>query len=220
MIAGPLLGLLLPGTVSGASIAMALALTPVVVGVVESALHHNGETLPGRLWPGLAAIAGLLLLLAEPSLSNPRADFLLALTPILTAAGVGLFCSARETAWRLPSALLGACAVLGFGSLVTAGAHVPRWPEMGGMAAGLDALEAFLSVLALGRLSAARWSAQFALVPLLVLLEGLAMLHDAVPARVLTGLVLLGIASAAMLIPPAEEPRLELGVPGEARHSD
>jgi hypothetical protein len=103
-------------------------------------------------------------------------------------------------------------------SLSTRGA---AWPEMRGLAAGLDALEAFLAVLALGRLSAARWSAQFALVPLLVLLEGLAMLRTAVPARVITGLVLLGIASAALLLPPAEESQFELGIPqARARRSD
>ena len=75
---------------------MALALTPVVIAVSEAATRHSRETLAGRLWPGLAAIAGLLLLLIQPSLSNPAVDLVLVLTPLLTGCGAVLFCSAHE----------------------------------------------------------------------------------------------------------------------------
>ena len=119
----------------------------------------------------------------------------------------------------MPAALLGAATLLGLGAVlstwVTKGLV---WQEMGGLAAGLDALEAVLAVLALGRLSAARWSAQFAIVPLLVLLEGIAIDHASVPPRVITGLVLLAAASAALLSPPIEESQFDLRIPQHQPH--
>lgn len=210
LITGPLISLLLPRAVPAASLTMALALTPIVIAVYESATRHTSETLAGRMWPGLAAIAGLLLLLAQPSLSNLGEDLILALAPLLTGCGAVLFCSARENAWRLPAALLGACIVLGLGAAVNLATHVGGWPDMAGLAAGSDALEAFLALLALDRLSATRWSAQFAIVPLLVLLEGVVFLPSSVPARMIVGLLLLAFAAVALLIPPSEEPRFDL----------
>lgn len=215
MTSGPLLVLLRPGSVPAGGHAMALALTPVVIAVIESATCHDSETLAGRLWPGLAAIAGLLLLLAEPALTNPGEDILLVLTPLLTGAGAVLFCSSRESAWRVPAALLGACGALAAGALANVSTHTGGLYDLPGLAAGLDALEALLSVLAISRLSttrwaATRWSAQFALVPLLVMVEGLASMREGIPARMIVGLLLLAMAGIALLIPPAEEPRFEL----------
>jgi drug/metabolite transporter (DMT)-like permease len=186
LIAGPLIGLVRPGLVSGASFTVALALTPVVLAVAEAA-RHSGEPLAGRLWPGLAAIAGLLLLVAQPSLANPGADLL------------------------LPAALLGGSVALAIAAGVNYATHTGGWPEMTGLASGLDAAEALLSLLALSRLSAARWSAQFALVPLIVVLQSIALLRGGLTARVIAGLFLLAAASAALLVPPSAEVRLDLG---------
>lgn len=212
MICGPLLVLLRPGSIPAGSHTMALALTPVVIAVIASATSHNSETLAGRLWPGLAAIAGLLLLLAEPSLTNPGEDILLVLAPLLTGAGAVLFCSSRESVWRVPAALLGGCAALALGAVVNVVTHTGGLSSMSGLAAGCDALQALLSIVAISKLSATRWSAQFALVPLLVLLEGLALMPASIPGRIIVGLLLLAIAGVALLLPPTEEPpRFELG---------
>lgn len=210
-LAGPLLVLLRPGGVSVASLTIALALTPVVIAVAEAARQPVRETIAGRLWPGLVIAAGLLLVLAQPSLSNPGEDVLLALTPLLTGGGAVLFCSAREGVWRLPAALLGACAALGMGAAVNLATHTGGLSDRAGLAAGFDAFEALLSLMALGRLSAARWSAQFALVPLLVVAEGLVLVPASLSARMIAGLLLLAVAGIALLVPPVEEPRLELG---------
>jgi hypothetical protein len=200
---------------------MALALTPVVIAVAEAATRHPSESLAGRLWPGLAAIAGLLLVLPEPSLSNPTVDLFLVLAPVLTGCGAVLFCSAGESAWRVPAALLGACAALAIGTGADLAQHLRTWPEMAGLAAGFDALEAFLALTALARLSSARWAAQFALVPLFVLVEGLLLFRGVVPARVVVGLVLLAIAAIALLMPPPEEPPFHLRAPrSDPAHSD
>jgi drug/metabolite transporter (DMT)-like permease len=221
LITGPLIGLLYPRVIPAASLTMALALTPVVIAVYEAATRHTSETLAGRLWPGLATIAGLLLLLTQPSLLNPVEDLVLALTPLLTGCGAVLFCSARASIWRLPAALFGACAALGIGAAINLATHVGAWPEMAGLAAGVDALEALLALIALGRLSATRWSAQFAIVPLLVLLEGVVFMSSSISARMIVGLLLLAVAAVALLIPPSEESRFDLRTPqpGPA-HSD
>jgi hypothetical protein len=206
VLAGPLIVLLRPGAVPVESLTMALALTPVVLAVAETAVHHTQSALAGRLWPGLAAIAGLLLLLAQPA-----ADLLLVLAPLLSGCGAVLFCSTRATAWRLPAALLGGCAVLALGAAVNHLTHAGGWPDMPGVAAGLDGAEALLSLLTLSRVSAVRWSAQFALAPLLTLLEGIAITRSWIPARMILGLLLLAAASVALLAPPPEEVSLDLG---------
>lgn len=211
LITGPLIALLNPQSISAASLTIALALTPVVIAVAEAATHHTSEALAGRLWPGLATVAGLLLLVAQPSLANAGSDIVLALTPLLTGYGAVLFCHARPSVWRIPAALLGACAALAIGAGVSRSLHVPTWPDMAGLAAGYDAFEAFLALIALGRLSATRWSAQFAIVPLLVLLEGVALMPARVPGRMFAGLLLLAFAAIALLIPPAEDPHFRLG---------
>lgn len=216
LITGPLVALLYPRAIAATSLTMALALTPVVIAVYEAATRHTSETLAGRLWPGLAAIAGLLLLLIQPSLANPGVDLVLALTPLLTGCGAVLFCSARMSIWRLPAALLGACVALGLGAAVNLATHVGGWPDMAGLAAGFDALEALLALIALGRLSATRWSAQFVIVPLLVLLEGIVIMPSSIPARMIVGLLLLAVAAIALLIPPSEESRFDL----RASHPD
>ena len=210
LITGPLIALLLPQGISGASITMALALTPVVIAVAEAATRQTGGNLAGRLWPGLAIIAGLLLLLTEPSLANPGRDVLLALTPMLTGCGAALFCSARLSIWRIPAALFGACIVQGIGAAINLATHTGGWPHMAGLAAGLDAAEAMLALVALARLSTTRWSAQFAIVPLLVVLESIVLMPGGISASMIVGLLLLACAAVALLIPPSEENPFDL----------
>jgi hypothetical protein len=67
---------------------IALALTPVVV-----ALAGRVESVAGRIWPGLAAVAGLMLVVAQPSLGDARSDVALCLMPVLTGCGAALLSS-------------------------------------------------------------------------------------------------------------------------------
>ncbi len=179
---------------------MALALTPVVV-----ALAGRTNAVAGRLWPGLAAVAGLLLVLAQPSLGDPRSDVALALTPVLTGCGAALLCSAgAESAWRAPSALLGAALVFGLGWVVNArvlGDLVP--PSL--PATACDGVLGLLSLVTLLRLGAVRWSAQFALVPLLVLVQGIGILRPPLTPRWAAGLVLVALAGVYLLLPQGED---------------
>jgi drug/metabolite transporter (DMT)-like permease len=209
VIAGPLIGLLHSEGLSAASLTIAFALTPLVISVAEAAGNGARENLAGRLWPGLAGVAGLLLLLPQPSLRSPGGDLLLLLAPLLTGCGAALFCSAEASAWRMPAALSGATAVLALAAWLSS-RNVHVWPEMLGLAAGLGGLQAVLTILVLQRLSAVRWSAQFAVIPLLVLLESLVLMRESVPSRVVGGLLLLAIAGAALLLPPSDDGRLEV----------
>jgi drug/metabolite transporter (DMT)-like permease len=218
-IAGPLVGLVNPQGLSAGNLMMAFALTPVVLAVAEAARGDSRENLAGRLWPGLAAVAGLLLLLPQPVFGSAGSDVVLVIAPLLTGCGAALFCSADAGVWRMPAALCGAAVVLGIAALaVFHRGHV--WPEMLGLAAGLDAVEALLTILVLERLSAARWSAQFVVVPLVILVESFVILRESLSPRGIGGLLLLAGASAALLAPPVEDTNIEVVAPRKARPAE
>ena len=83
LFAGPAVGVLIHAhELDATALTMALALTPVAVGIAAAALGAGSlDGAAGRIWPGLAAAGGLLLLLAEPNLNNPRSDAALILAP-------------------------------------------------------------------------------------------------------------------------------------------
>jgi hypothetical protein len=217
---------------------IALALTPVAVAIAAAAFGSvTAERVAGRIWPAVAAVAGLLLVLPEPSLGGARGDVAMLLAPALTGTGAALFCAAplaytiqagslsgpeaglsgptaalpRATAAfpRPTAALAGAAALF----LLAVAA---RWlvggirPVVALPAVACDGLVALLAVVALARLSAVRWSAQFVLVPLLILLEGIVLARPGMTARWLFGLGLLALVSGYLLLPAVEEP--EVGV--------
>ena len=86
LLCGPAVGELLRATqIEPSAWMIALALTPVVV-----ALAGRVESVAGRIWPGLASVAGLMLVLAQPSLGDVRSDVALCLMPVLTGCGAAL----------------------------------------------------------------------------------------------------------------------------------
>jgi len=184
---------------------MALALTPVVV-----ALAGRMEPVAGRIWPGLAAVAGLMLVLAQPSLADLRSDVALFLAPVLTGCGAVMLCSrstqtgCAQTAWRAASALAGGALVFALCWSMAWRAGVETLPSLS--ATACDGVLALLSLLVLVRLGALRWSAQFALLPLLVLLQGIWILRPPLTLRWVVGLLLIAAASIYLLLPHAEEP--------------
>jgi threonine/homoserine efflux transporter RhtA len=64
---------------------------------------------------------------------------------------------------------------------------------------------ALLSLLVLVRLGAVRWSAQFVLLPLLILLQGIVILRPAITVRWVAGMLLIVTASLYLLLPQFEE---------------
>ncbi len=212
---------------------IALALTPVAVAIAAAAFGiASADGVAGRIWPGLAAVAGLLLVLPEPSLGAARGDVAMLLAPALTGAGAALFCATplantiqagglpapaaafpRLTAAfpRLTAAFPRLTAALTGGAALFGVAVAMRWlvagikPVVALPAVACDGLVALLAVLALLRLPAARWSAQFVLVPLLVLIEGIVLARPGMTARWLFGLGLLALASVYLLLPAVDE---------------
>jgi drug/metabolite transporter (DMT)-like permease len=221
LLCGPQMALLAHAlTIDPGGLTMALALTPVVLVVAGSVWQQEEQgEVAGQLWPGLAAVGGLLLILVQPALDDPRNDIVYLLTPILTGLGAVLY-PARprrgEEALAQPSGvflalrkehrdgllmLLGAAAVFAVGALVqrVTGAHV----QASVLAVAWDGVTVLLSVLALERLSAQRWAAQFVLLPLLILIEGLVLVHPPLTVRWIVGLALLAAAAVYLLLPPA-----------------
>jgi drug/metabolite transporter (DMT)-like permease len=206
LFAGPAAGLLLHAQeLNAAGLTMALTLTPVAVGVAAAALG-GGEMGggAGRVWPGLAALGGLLLLLAEPALGSPRADLAMFLAPALTGAGAALLCLRGPSTWRATTALSGGAALFAIVLLADSFASGVR-PRVSLTAVACDGVMALLSVFALLRVGAARWSAQFALLPLLIVLEGILLVRPVFTARWVVGLSLLALASVYLLLPPADD---------------
>jgi len=201
MLCGPAIGQLLHATrMESSGLMIALALTPVVV-----AIAGRIDEVAGRIWPGIAAVAGLMLVLVQPSLGDIRSDVAMGLAPLLTGCGAALICSERNvTVWQTPAALAGA-------ALIFAASWAGAAWHGGGVilpslsAVACDGVLALLSLLALVRLGAVRWSAQFALLPLLILLQGILILRPALMVRWVAGMLLIAIASLYLLLPQAEE---------------
>ena len=209
LVGGPVTFLLAQAPfIEAGGLTMALALTPVVVAVASAALSRGQtEDVAGRLWPGLAAVAGLLLVLVTPGLGNVRTDVVFALTPLLTGIGAALFCAqdAGESGdgRRMYWALVGAAMLFAAGVVV-------QWvfaerPSLSVIAVAWDGVLALLSVLALSRLGATRWAAQFVLLPLLVLMQGIVLLRPPITVRLGCGLALLAVASVYLLLPREDD---------------
>ena len=223
LLAGPGLAELLAVRLLHSSDAtLALALCPVVVAVCVSA---GGGTERGDLsrllWPSLVGVAGLMLLLPEPSLSQGRTWIGLAAMPVL----VGLGASSVRGAMQMGGAeiakrqylagflgLIVAALLLGMVALTHLHAGARFTASLG--ATGFDACAALLSLLALVRLGALRWSAQFLLIPLLAIVEGIVFLRPALSGRSFLALTLLAVGAGYQLLampPDGEEERSQVG---------
>ncbi len=204
-LGGPAITLFLHGrSLDASALTIALALTPVVIAIAASALGtESSEGIAGRIWPGLAAVAGLLLVLVQPALGDIRTDIALVLAPTLTGIGAVLFCiDSPRAASRISTTLLGAATLFALaltGSVIIAHTR----PSLSLSAVACDGILALLSILTLSQLGPMRWSAQFAWVPLLVILEGIVLVRPQLTAHWFIGLILLVVAGVYLLVPQA-----------------
>lgn len=206
LLGGPAIALLFPSrNLDSGALTITLALTPIIIAIAASALGtESSEGIAGRIWPGLAAVAGLLLVLVQPGLGDPRTDIALVLAPILTGSGAVLFCvGPPRVASRLPTALLGASTL--FAAALAASTFAHALIPFSLLATAGDGIMAFLGVLTLNQLGATRWSSQFTWVPLLVILEGIVLVRPQLTAHWFIGLVLLIVAGVYLLLPQADE---------------
>ncbi|HEY1743710.1 MAG TPA: hypothetical protein VGG18_11135, partial [Granulicella sp.] len=201
VLIGPALGILLQvSSLSPASLVLALTLTPVVTAVAEGLSTAS-------LWPGLAALVGLLLVLPEPSFSNPLNNVVLLLAPLLTGVGCVLFRrSAVPTSvpWSSTAAFASAGVVFGVAA-ATQSVRQHAIPALPPAAIAIDFVLALLAILALQRLTASQYTARYVLVPLAVLLQGLFLLHSVTTARSVACGVLLAGAAASLLLSRSEK---------------
>ena len=192
---------------------IALALTPAVVAVAAT-VYSTSDELAGRLWPGLAGLAGLLLLLPEPTLSSWRTDVALATMPLLSGVLAALLTfgdaafhekrsdtASRHSGWLERGLLL--AAVL-FGLVLLPGLRRHSVMGFSWAASAADGLVSLLTLWTLERVGAVRWSAQFLLTPLVTLLEGVALLRPALTTRSWIGLFLLLLGGGYLLMPRSE----------------
>ena len=208
LFGGPAISLLIRSReLDAASLTIALSLTPVIIAIAAPALgadHTSG--IAGRIWPGLAAVAGLLLLLAQPALGDVRGDLALVLAPALTGVGAALFgVDAPTSSSRLTSTLLGASLLFTIAlaeTCVVAGAP----PSISLLAVACDGVLALLGVITLAQLGATRWSSQFTWIPLLIVVESIVIVHPQLTTYWIVGLILLTLASVYLLLPQAAEP--------------
>lgn len=206
LFGGPAIALLVPlqGLDAGA-LTIALALTPIVIAVASSALGAaSSENIAGRIWPGLAAVAGLLLVLVQPNLGDLRTDLALLCAPLLAGIGAVLFCTAQPRSMlRNATALLGASTLFIFAAAASrfAGVH----PSFSFLAIACDGIIALLSVLSLTQLGATRWSSQFTWLPLLIIFEGIVLVRPTLTTHWFIGLILLLIAGVYLLLPQGDD---------------
>jgi drug/metabolite transporter (DMT)-like permease len=206
VLAGPIAGSFVDAKgLSAGALTIALSLTPVVIAVATPALT-NEELPANHLWPGLLAATALLLAIPAPSLHDVRTDAALLLAPLLTGVGCVLYKrSGAPTAWKAVGSF--AIAAVIFASAATAYLWMQHdTAPLSFSAAGIEAVLFLLALFALQRLSAMQYSARYALVPLLLLLQGPALLW---PPTVnyrnsLCGVMLL-FATIALLRTQAEE---------------
>jgi drug/metabolite transporter (DMT)-like permease len=129
----------------------------------------------------------------------------------MTGIGAALFCSRPDPdhGTRAMSALSGAGLLFGL-AFVTQALRTHALPPFSLSAAVLDGTLALLTMVVLARLGATRWTAQFTLAPLVILLEGIVILRPRMDPRTVTGLILLAVASLFLLLPQTDDDDHEL----------
>ena len=210
LFGGPAIGLLLPGRdLDSSALTIALALTSIIIAIASTALGtESSEGIAGRIWPSLATLAGLLLVLVQPNLGDIRTDLVLLLAPLLTGLGAVLFCADLSCSVpRTSTALLGATALFAIALFASrlSGAHL----TFSLLAIACDGIVALLGIATLSRLGATRWSSQFTWIPLLIILEGIVLVRPKLTAHWFTGLILLIVAGVYLLLPPGDEAATE-----------
>src|ERR1700761_4471943 len=213
VLTGPTVGLFLMSSLGPANRVLSLAVTPVVVAVTEAALGTQEHGLsPKTLWPGLAAISGLLLVLPEPSLANPLNDAALLLAPLLTGIGCSLFRRhALDATGSSTGAFASGCLLFSLGTVIQSTLQ-QTLPIPSFAAIAIDLVLALLSILALQRLTATQYVSRYVLVPLMILLLSLLQVHETITTRSVACAALLAGAALSLLLQNAKQEDAHLNV--------
>ncbi len=180
----------------GDDLLIALSLVPAVVAVALVARGQGEAGLKGLdVAPGILAPAGLLLLYSQPAFRNVGEDVTVLLTPLCAGLGAAWLATSDGEAFgmgRAAVACAGAAVAFGVAGLIT---HT----RVALPAVAFDLAVVLTALLSLDRLGARRFSAQFVLVPLLLLFEGLAIVQVRPNWQQVGGLVMLMAAFVLLL---------------------
>ena len=195
-----------PSDLNAAGFSIAMSLTPMVISVASSVRNETAyEGITGRIWPSLAAVVGLLLLFAQPALADVRSDLTYLFAPILTGTGAVLFgVGPHRAEVRVALSLAGGCLFFAV-SLAVAMFFGNPFQAISIVTVASDGLLILLSVVSLIQVGPSKWSAQFILVPLLIVLEGIILVHPRLTAQVIVGLILLAASSVSLLLSKVDE---------------
>ena len=188
--------LLRPHDVGGSDLLLAASLIPVVIAVTLAATTEAGLSTVVLL-AGIAAATSLLLLFPEPRIHTLAGASVLVLLPVMTGVGAALLHTdiSQSPLWSSASACAGTTLTLAVSHLLRAHRPLPiSW-----QAVGLDVVTLLCTLLALRRLGAVKYSACFALVPIILLLYGFVVMRPGFTVRNVSGLLLLAASSVVLL---------------------
>ncbi len=193
------LGVLVGGVaVRPVNAAAALCLVPIIAAVMESAWSER----PMEFWPGLVGLAGASQIFPV-TLRMGAAAYVGLLVPPFAIAAACVACRrvARGVAmeWAIALIFIGGeagLAVMEFVRKLSGGSVVPSFSPL---AIALDLLLAGMVVVLVLQMDVRRYVAQYFIVPVLTVLEGVVLLHAALLWRLGVGMVLMGIAAFALL---------------------
>lgn len=207
LLAGPVIGTLLHGVAADEyNRAVALCMVPVIVAVAATVRGSGGMA---KLWPGLAGLAGALLIFPVNTSGSPLGFAWL----ILPVVAVGIACVTADgaagkisLAWAV-AALLGGGAA-GLGLLQGVWLRGEQSPDL--LASTFDLIVIGLMVLALLRVGALRFASSYFFIPLLTVVGGAVVMRPGWGVRLLLGLALLAIGGGAQV----RTRGIEEGTPG------
>lgn len=194
-------------SVSANNVTLAMVLTPCVIAVTVPAMGGGPEeNISLRLWPGLAGVAGLLLLLPQPILSDWRLVIALMAMPVFAGVGASVAVQRLEverSVGRMSAVRDGMVLSLPLAGSLYGVLALRHLGEGNGpffwFLAALDGLLATLTLVALRRLGPMRWAAQFCLTPLITIIEGVFFLRPPLNGRLWLALALLAVSGVYLL---------------------
>jgi hypothetical protein len=179
------------------NVTVALCFVPVIVAVMSEGPLENA-----RLWPGLAGLAGALLIFPL-TLRMGVAAYVGLLVPAFAVAAACAACRrlARAVAMEWAIALLFVGGAVGLAMMecarrISGGATGHAFSTL---AVAVDLFFAGLVVVLVLQMDVRRYVSQYFIVPLLTVLEGIVLLHPTVTLRLCAGMFLMGLGAFALL---------------------
>jgi hypothetical protein len=200
LLAMPVLGAALRGA-AGEQFNRAIAMCFVpVVAVVLSGVWGEGSS--PELWPGLTGLAGALLVFPFVRPSSLWGYVGLIVPPLVVgAACAGVRRVVRDVAaeWSAAALLVGGALGLVMMEAGRAASSGLEAQEFSVGAVALDAVVLGLAVFVVLRMDGVKYASRYFVVPLVMVVEGVALFRGGVTLRIGVGMVLLGVGAVGLV---------------------